>query len=121
MGRTQHAFSVRSRAISQHWGQIAPAQADGTISSCPISFTKDEADHIDALDDSHRDVHGDVEQINDLLGIGSDGWTPNERFENVKAKAAEIKEQALASADDDPWLKKMSDRHWPFDDFDEED
>ncbi|KAF2824074.1 hypothetical protein CC86DRAFT_447630 [Ophiobolus disseminans] len=106
--------------ISQHWDEFSPTGADGTKAPCPVSFIKDEADQIDALDDSHRDADGDVEHINDLLGIGSDSWTPHERFDDAKRKAAEIREQALASADDDPWLREMSERHWPFDDFDKE-
>ena len=72
------------------------------------------------LEESHRDADGDVEQINEFVGIASDRWTPNERFESAKDKAVEIREQALASADDDLWLKEMSGRHWPFDDYDED-
>lgn len=40
-------------------------------------------------------------------------------FESVRSKAAEFREQGLASADDDPWLREMSEYHWPFDDYDE--
>jgi hypothetical protein len=106
--------------VSQNWNKIAPLNHDGTASTCPVSFTQKEAEHIDALDDLHRDADGDVEHINELLGIASDGWTPNERFESAKSKSAEIREQALASADDEPWLREMSERHWPFDDYDED-
>ncbi|KAF2130129.1 hypothetical protein P153DRAFT_231335 [Dothidotthia symphoricarpi CBS 119687] len=106
--------------VSQNWDKIAPLNHDGTAPTCPVSVTQEEAERIDALDDSHRDADGDVEQINELLGIASDGWTPHERFESAKRKAAEIREQALASADDDPWLREMSERHWPFDDYDED-
>ena len=72
------------------------------------------------MDDSHREADGDVEDINDLIGIGSDGWTTNERFDDPTEKAAEIRKQALDSTDDDPWLREMSERHWPYDDFNEE-
>ena len=85
-----------------------------------MSFTQEEADRIDALEGSHRDADNDVEQINDLLDVGSDGWTTNERYEHAKSKAAEFREQALASADDDPWLRAMSEKHWPYDNFDED-
>jgi hypothetical protein len=88
--------------------------------SCPVSFSKEETERIDALDDSHRDADLDVENINKMLEVASDGWTTNDRYDSAKAKAAEIKEQALASADDDPWLREMSERHWPWDDYDEE-
>jgi hypothetical protein len=98
--------------VSRSWGNIAPLDNDGTAPTCPVSFTQEEAEQIDALDDLHRDADGDVEQINELLGIASDGWTPN--------KSAQIRKKALASADDDPWLRDMSERHWPFDDYDED-
>lgn len=106
--------------VSQVWDKIVTSDHDGTTPSCPVSFTQEEAERIDALDDSHRDADGDVENIDELLGIGSDGWTPHERFESAKSKAAEVREQALASADDDPWLRESSERHWPFDDYDED-
>ncbi|KAF1348371.1 kinase-like protein [Lizonia empirigonia] len=106
--------------VSQSWDKIVHLDNDGTALTCPVSFTQKEAERIDALDDSHRDADGDVEQINELLGIASDGWTLNERFESAMSKSAEIREQALASADDDPWLREMSERHWPFDNYDED-
>jgi hypothetical protein len=106
--------------VSRSWGNIAPLDNDGTAPTCPVSFTQEEAEQIDALDDLHRDADGDVEQINELLGIASDGWTPNEWFESAKSKSAQIRKKALASADDDPWLRDMSERHWPFDDYDED-
>jgi hypothetical protein len=103
--------------VSQAWdrlhhGAVAP--------ECPVSFTKEEANRIDALDDSHCDADGDTAHINELLRIGSDGWTPHERLDYAESKAVEIQALALASVEDDPWLKEMSRRHWPFDDFDED-
>ncbi|RMZ68811.1 phosphotransferase enzyme family [Pyrenophora seminiperda CCB06] len=106
--------------VSQNWDKIVPLDNDGTAPTCPVSFTQEEAERIDALDDLHRDADGDVEKISELLGVASDGWTPEERFESAMSKLAEIREQALASVDDDPWLREMSERHWPFDDYDED-
>jgi hypothetical protein len=106
--------------ITRNWDKIAVQNHDENVRVCPITFTQTEAEQIDALEDAHRDADGDVERINEFLGIASDGWTPNERFESAKTKAAEIREQALASADDDPWLREMSVRHWPFDDYNED-
>ncbi|KAH3973014.1 hypothetical protein HBH52_147360 [Parastagonospora nodorum] len=106
--------------VTENWGKIAHPDHDGHATTCPVSFTSEETQRIDALDNLHRDADGDVEAINDLLGIGPDGWTSNEHIQTAKKKASEIQEQALASADDDPWLREMSERHWPFDDFDED-
>jgi hypothetical protein len=106
--------------ISQHWNQVASPSSNGAQVSCPVSLSKEESERIDALDDSHRDADLDVENINNMLDVASDGWTTNDRYDSAKAKAAEIKEQALASANDDPWLREMSERHWPWDDYDGE-
>lgn len=105
--------------VSQQWENIVTPKPDWTQPACPFSFPKDEAERIDALDDSRRNADGDVETINNLLGVASDGWCPHDRFKSAKSKAAEIREQGLASADDDPWLREMSERPWPFDDYDE--
>ena len=105
--------------VSQNWDKIGSLGNDGTTPKCPVSFTQKEAERIDALYDLHRDADGDVEQINELLGIASDGWTLEERYESTVSRSTEIRKQALASVDDDPWLREMSERHWPFDDYDE--
>lgn len=106
--------------ISKNWNLVSHPAKDGTAIPCPISFTQEEAEQIEALQYSHHDVDGDVENINSFLGIGSDGWTTNELFESAKEKAAGIREEGLASADDDPWLREKSELHWPYDDYDED-
>ncbi|KAI8941205.1 hypothetical protein NX059_002443 [Plenodomus lindquistii] len=72
--------------ISQNWDKFsAAADSNGHAGPpCPVSFTYEEAERIDALDDAHRDADRDVEQINELLGVGSDGWSTNEGFETAK-------------------------------------
>ncbi|KAF2999663.1 hypothetical protein E8E13_000796 [Curvularia kusanoi] len=105
--------------VEKKWAEIVSPKQDGTAPECPITLTQQEADDIHALEESHRDADGDVENINGFLGVASDGWTTNENFETAKSKAAYIRERALTSADDDPWLREMSERHWPFDDYDE--
>jgi hypothetical protein len=61
----------------QNRDQIAPLNCDGNAPSCPVSFTQEEAELIDALDDLHRDADSDLERINEFLGLASGGWTPN--------------------------------------------
>lgn len=60
-----------------------------------------------------------MEAIREFLGIASNGWTPNERFDSARSEAAGIKEQALASAEDETWLRRMSEQHWPYDDYEQ--
>ncbi|KAH7074447.1 kinase-like domain-containing protein [Paraphoma chrysanthemicola] len=81
--------------IAKSWEQIVIPDSIGSFPECPVS-------------DRH------------LLGVASDGWTPNERFEESKERAVQLREQGLTGADDDPWLREMSERHWPWDDFDED-
>lgn len=106
--------------ITHDWDRIACRNHDNTTPTCPVTFSQEEAERIDALDVSHHDVDGDIECIRDYLGVGSDGWTTNERFESAKSRAAEVREEALASVEDEPWLREMFERHWPFDDCDED-
>ncbi|KAF2750959.1 kinase-like protein [Sporormia fimetaria CBS 119925] len=82
--------------------------------------TDEEMQNRFALDNSLREVDAQLENIHGLLGIASGGWTSNELFESAKEGGRLIKEEGLAEVDDDPWLREMSERHWPFDDFDED-
>jgi hypothetical protein len=106
--------------VSQNWSKIASAKSDGTVPACPIVLSEQEAQQRVALDKSLREVDSEMERINEVLGIASDGWTPHERFESSKERAALIKEEGLLAVSDDPWLQGMSERHWPFDDCDED-
>jgi len=104
----------------QNWSKVAPADSDGTIPVCPIMFTEQEVQRRAALDESLREVDSEMERINRVLGIASDGWTPNDAFESAKERAWLIREEGLAAVSDEPWLKEMTEKHWPFDDFDED-
>jgi hypothetical protein len=44
--------------VSRSWNKIAPLDNDGTAPTCPVSFTHEEAEQIDALDDLHRTQTG---------------------------------------------------------------
>lgn len=106
--------------VSQNWSKVATASADGTFPACPIVLDEQEVQRRASLDDSLREADSEMERINGMLGVASDGWTPNETFESAKERARFIKEEGLAAVADDPWLKEMSDKHWPFDDCDED-
>jgi hypothetical protein len=106
--------------VSQNWSKIASAKSDGTFPACPIVLGEQEAQKRIALDKSLREVDSEMDRINEVLGIASDGWTPKERFESAKERAASIKEEGLLAVSNDPWLQVMSERHWPFDDCNED-
>ncbi|KAJ4349361.1 uncharacterized protein N0V89_007975 [Didymosphaeria variabile] len=106
--------------VSQNWSKIAPANRDSTIPACPIVLTEQEAQKRAALEESLREVDYDMERINGVLGIASDGWTPHERFESAKERARLIREEGLLAVSDEPWLREMTEQHWPFDDSKED-
>ncbi|KAF2866274.1 kinase-like domain-containing protein [Massariosphaeria phaeospora] len=106
--------------VSQNWSKIAQVGPDGTIPPCPVAISEEETRRRLALDESLREVDVEMQRIRDVLGVGVDGWTSNELFEDAKEKAAMIKEEGLAGIEDEPWLRDMSEKHWPFDDFDED-
>ena len=86
---------------------------------CPVSFTQEEAEQINALNNLYQEANGDTEQFNQVVGVGSMGWTPNKRSESAKSRADKIQKTVLASVDE-PWLRGKLDRHWPLDDYDED-
>ncbi|KAL5115273.1 hypothetical protein ACEQ8H_006865 [Pleosporales sp. CAS-2024a] len=106
--------------VFQNWSKIAPANSDGIIPACPVMLTEQEMQRRAVLDEALRKVDSDMEQISRHLGIASDGWTANEYFESAKKRAKSIREQGLASVSDDPWLMEMTEQHWPFDDYHED-
>ncbi|KAJ8109195.1 hypothetical protein OPT61_g7638 [Boeremia exigua] len=67
--------------IWQNRSKVAAADSDGAIPACPITFTEQEVQRRAALDESLREVDSELERINRILGIASDGWTPNDARE----------------------------------------
>ncbi|KAF2118671.1 kinase-like domain-containing protein [Lophiotrema nucula] len=106
--------------VLENWSNIASPNSDGTVPACPVVFTEQEAQRRAALDESLRETDSEMERINNVLGVASDGWTTNEMFESAKERAMLIREEGLAAVSDDPWLREMTERHWPFDDCDED-
>ncbi|OJD12298.1 hypothetical protein ACJ73_09379 [Blastomyces percursus] len=106
--------------VSQNWSKIAAVHSDGSLSACPVVISEQDAQKRAAQDDSLRDVDTELEQINGFLGVGPDGWISNELFEQAKERAQSIKAEGFAAVDDDPWLRRMTEQHWPFDDYNED-
>jgi hypothetical protein len=106
--------------VAQAWPEIVPPGPDGMMPPCPITISEEEVQKRFALDESLRQVDAQMERINRLLNAGSDGWTSNETYEEAKERARLYKAEGLESISDDPWLQEISDKHWPFDDYDED-
>lgn len=105
--------------VAQNWSTIALVNSDGTAPAWPVAITEQEAQETAALAEALLEVDSDLERINKLIGIAPDGWTSHEMYENVKKTASLLKEEGLSAVSDDPWLQEMTEKHWPFDDYDE--
>lgn len=85
---------------------------------CPIPFDDSEAGAtIDAaMKQEEADFHFEI--LRNFSGISVDGWVTHDGYNNAVAQPAEMKEQAVAYAENEA-ERDMMVRHWPFDDNDE--
>ncbi|PLB49956.1 phosphotransferase family protein [Aspergillus steynii IBT 23096] len=142
---TQRFNEANFRAMDQHtnmltrrifthagepWeGNNVPLQADLVLITkmwheystrpCPISFPAAQADSIMDFQNMQEEVDLQLKRIRSFIGIGVDGWTAPGEYEVACSRARQIKADGLASLDTDH-ERKMTSRHWPFDDHDED-
>lgn len=110
-------------------GNNVPLQADLVLvtkawhaysnSPCPISFPSAKAGSIMRLQNMQEEVDLDLKSVRNFIGIGVDGWTPADEYEVACARARAMKTDGLASLDTE-YEREMTDRHWPFDDHNED-
>ncbi|KAI5362917.1 putative protein kinase [Septoria linicola] len=98
------------------WSEMA---SDDSRSKCPIQIDQSTSEDTMETMMEQEDIDSRMEILRDMLGVSQDGWVSNERYDVAVIKAAAMKEEALGYADDD-LEREMTARHWPFDDFDEE-
>jgi len=107
--------------LSRYWTKVVSQETgvDGLPPACPLSF--DDQDAKQSIDNVMKQEQTDEQMkiLRNAIGIGSDGWVSDEGYEEAKAKAAEMKAQAIGDADDES-EREMTVRHWPFDDHDED-
>ncbi|CAK4033419.1 Hypothetical predicted protein [Lecanosticta acicola] len=107
--------------LTQSWRDIADHAygSDGPVPPCPLSFDEHEVEKtVEALVRQEEADQG-LEFMRNFVGMSTDGWVPNEEYEEAVAKEAEIKKEALACYEDDDPEREMAIEHWPFDDHDE--
>ncbi|PWY71413.1 hypothetical protein BO83DRAFT_447084 [Aspergillus eucalypticola CBS 122712] len=130
--RHTHFFYLAStqRHAGHPWeGNNIPLQADLVLLAkfwheystdpCPISIATARSDSIMHLQSMQEEIDLQLKHIRNAIGISSDGWTPPEEYEAACARALQIKADGLASLDTD-YEREMTDRHWPFDDHNED-
>ncbi|KAK6365426.1 hypothetical protein LTR64_008795 [Lithohypha guttulata] len=108
--------------ITQVWRELLEDNGydQETLPSCPISFTEADVQKTIGILGQQEDTDTQLSDVRDAIGITVDGWTSNEEYDNAVEHARLIKRQGLESLDTEE-EKEMTLKHWPFDDFDEED
>lgn len=100
--------------LVKSWHALTPSAPQ-----CPISFTDERAEW--TLQAKEKQSEGDDQMriLRDVIvGTGTDGWVANERYSETSSKAAALRKDAIASAEDHAELEEIN-RTWPFDDYDE--
>ena len=112
---------------TENWkGLTAPKESEGDQSdesmvepACPISFNKEEADECLRVDLFLKGVDSDMAGVRNNIGIGSDGWVPNEDYDAAVERNKYIRQQVIDQAEDNE-ARDLSLRHYPFDDHNED-
>ena len=103
------------RAV-QNW-QVLATKKNGEIPPCPIKFSDTEVEECLRLEAEQNHLDVQMEKIRDRIGIGSDGWTSNERYKDALDENEHVKAEALNEAEDD--VKKGILENWPWDNHEE--
>ena len=104
---------------AKNWSQMVTLGTNDTSPPCPLSYSQGEVEECLNLNRKMRETNKQLQTTTESLGMGVEGWVPNERYELSKALEARMKEQALGFAESD-LERRMLERHWPFDDQDEQ-
>lgn len=105
--------------VANNWSHIVGTALSETAKSCPISYSQNEVAECSQIYKKMQEVEEQFGAAKECLGVGSEGWVPNERFHISKAMAANMKDDALRFAESN-FERDMLQRHWPFDDQDED-
>lgn len=117
--------------IVQNWDKVVTGCTDvegtsGTetdtsvLPPCPVSFDSSEVQDTLRIEKEHKETDSQLSLIRDAIGVSVDGWTSNEMFEDSVERAKEFKKMAIESVSDSRFDQEMTEKHWPFDDFNED-
>lgn len=106
--------------VMQQWDSLDSGtdSLDENSARCPIAIDAPEADAVLDAAMKQEEADSQMDILRNVIGIGSDGWVAHEGYHDAVARAAKMKEQAIAYADDEN-ERELTIRHWPFDDHDE--
>ena len=98
--------------FKRNWPVLAKA------SPCPIDFIAEEEDQILEKETAEAEADLLMQTIREEMGVAPDGWVSTECYETAKEQLLEAKQAALSQAETE-FEKEMTTKHWPFDDYDE--
>lgn len=109
--------------LTKEWSKIIRQRAskdnDGSI-SCPIAFSEDEVKNCLQLHTAQLEADEQFEACRDVVGVGPEGWVPNDQYDDAKQRERKLKADALEAAESADEREEICE-NWIFDDFDEED
>lgn len=107
--------SLKAALISTvaNWSKIRSTNTD-----CPIGYSAQEVEECLAMDAKQKKADRNLEALRNFLGVGSDGWVPNDDYQAIKEAADDLKGQMMAEAENDADRKDIDD-NWPFQDHEE--
>ncbi|KAM5453108.1 hypothetical protein MaudCBS49596_002884 [Microsporum audouinii] len=112
--------------IVKNWNTIVACAEDQQVGNanwhtpqCPVTFDPLEAQEALRIEREYEEMDTQLTRIRDAIGVSVDGWTPNETFKDAVEREQEFKKMAIASVSDNKYDQEMTQKHWPFDDFDE--
>lgn len=100
--------------LSQNWSGIITT----TTTSCPIQFSTDEIKQSLHMHSEQLDSDQKLQACKSAIGMGSEGWVPIEEYENALQRTRLVKAGILEAAEEEE-DRRMIEKHWMFDDFDE--
>ncbi|KAK5113444.1 hypothetical protein LTR85_010872 [Meristemomyces frigidus] len=77
-----------------------------------------EGNNIPLKADLQEAADATLEKLRGFIGISSDGWVSNDRYEHAVQQAALMKKRVTEYAESD-FERAMTEAHWPFDDHNE--
>ncbi|KAK0268280.1 hypothetical protein LTS00_017612 [Friedmanniomyces endolithicus] len=106
--------------LARHWSELVSSRDPESEPppSCPFTFKEKEVEKVLQAALKQEEVDGQIEILRNVIGAGSDGWIPNDKYNEAMAEASQLKAHAIESADDD-FERETITKYWPFDDFDE--
>lgn len=86
---------------------------------CPVKFDTEDVRETRKLNEEQAETDRLFEILQNMVGLGEEGWVPTEDYEDAVAFFKGRKEAALAGANSAEERAEIM-GHWPWDNMDEE-